>query len=166
MSNKGAFPELKKKPGGEEARVLLRERLELQITDPQADKLARAVFQGLMDVLPTLSGTFLDVGCYTGWVYHFVKDKVDYHGIDNYKAALAVARERFPAERFSQEDLKESKRTADIVWATQLHPENHIESIMPRLQAMANKRVFWTGAILSQGFSRVIEHQGIYEGIK
>ena len=162
---------LKKKPTGEEAIGWLKMRLQVQITDPLEDKLSRELIKPLHKIIPTLSGTFLDVGCLTGWVYHYVKDVVDYHGIDIYKEAIAAAQAEFPPERFSVEDLRSCKRKADIVWGSQLHPELDIEVFLPKLAEMSNGRVFWTQTRLdgeehSRYFKEVKYHDGIFEGIK
>lgn len=157
---------LKRKGGGLAVLELLRSRLRQQIAEPKTDKLTAAVIHGLWAVLPTFNGTLLDVGCHAGWLYHFVKAKVDYHGIDNYPEAIKVAKEFFPAERFSVEDLLESKRTADIVWATQLHPEINVVKILPKLSGMAKRRVFWTGCDGQGLFKKVHQHGIIYEGVK
>lgn len=130
------------KPEGMQAEFI-KLRVQRMIEDPQNDKLSRALWNTLESVLPTLSGTFLDVGCYGGWIYHYVKDAVEYHGIDNWPVAIEAAKDLF-GDHFSVEELRETTRRADTVWATQLHPENKIDEILPFLAKMANKQVIFT----------------------
>lgn len=162
---------LKGTPHGEHVVGWIKERTRIQIETPHEDDLSNVIYPRLKKILPTLAGSFLDVGCYGGWLYHFVKERVDYHGIDIWLEAVQAAQDLFPPERFSLEDLRTTNRRADIVWGMQLHPIIEAGDFIPLLHRLSNKRVFWTEgrkdlALNESLFREVIDHERFYEGIK
>jgi len=66
----GKFVRLKDSPSGEEAKELLRERMRVQVSDPKKDGLTHRLLPALEMFKDDLKGTILDVGCYTGFLYH------------------------------------------------------------------------------------------------
>ena len=171
LSEKNPYQKLKRKPMTDEAIGWIELRTKLQIQDPSGDKLTRDIIKVVNNIDVGEDKTILDVGCYGGWLYHFIGHKLDYHGIDNWPQAIQAAHLMFPPERFTLEKLQDSKRTADIVWATQLHPETDVASILDKLAAMANNRVFFTfdhaeRDIPPNLFSKIEYKYGVFEGTK
>ena len=78
---------------------MLAVRTMIQMVAPAMDDLSKKSYDVLMEFMPEFSGTFLDVGCYGGWVYHHVKDRVDYTGIDNWPTGIKVGKTLF-GDRF------------------------------------------------------------------
>lgn len=132
------------KPTGTHVPEVIKMRVRGIIEEPKTSGLSCMTFDALTELIPTLSGTFLDVGCYGGWVYPFVKDVVEYHGIDNWHESIVAGKEMFGDELFSYDSVTSCLRTADTVWATLLHPEVKVENILPNLVKMANKQVIFT----------------------
>lgn len=97
----------------------------------------------LDDILPELSGTFLDVGCYGGSLYPKVRHKVSYTGIDNWPDAIRVAKTLFDG-KFEVCELKSYKQKHDIVWASQLHPEVDVPTVFDHLMSLANRMLVIT----------------------
>ena len=92
---------------------------------------------------PELKGTFLDVGCYGGWLYPKVRDRVEYTGIDNWPDAIESAKTLF-GDRFHCCDLRDYRTQHDIVWATQLHPEVDIPIVFDHLRGLSKKMLVVT----------------------
>lgn len=115
-------------------------RTVIQMMSPNLDDLSRKSIDVLRVYMPEFRGTFLDVGCYGGWVYHYVKDKVVYHGIDRWPTGINVGQMLF-GDMFECADVMEYKTQHDIVWASHLQPEfpitlevvNHLKSLAKRL---------------------------------
>lgn len=60
-------------------------------------------FTRTVDLL--MGDSVLDVGCGTGHLYHLVKDKMTYIGIDNTPSQIEIAKEFFPDGNFIVADL-------------------------------------------------------------
>ena len=114
-------------------------RTVIQMTNPGADQLSNQSIDVLRKFLPEFSGTFLDVGCYGGWVYHLVKDKVDYTGIDISQTAVDAGKLLF-GDRFICKDFQEYDVKHDIVWASFLQPEHLItQDSVTKLRSLSKK---------------------------
>src|ERR1019366_10627880 len=98
---------LKVPRSGKDVEEALYLRTQLQIDNPLNEKLTKQVYPYFKDEIPNLSGTMMDIGCYGGWLYPFVKDHVDYHGIDVWPEAIAAAKRRFPEGKFTVKNLRE-----------------------------------------------------------
>lgn len=120
------------------------ERTKLQVADPYCDPLTSRVMPLIERIRPRLSGTFLDVGCYGGWVYPKVKDLVEYHGIDNWKVAVDAATQLF-GDHFELVDVKDYTKKHDIVFASQLGPETPEKDVLDKLKSLANRMLIVTG---------------------
>lgn len=94
-------------------------RTAVQVMNPDVDKLSCEAYPILQNHLGEISGTFLDVGCYGGWVYPAVRDKADYYGIDNWPSAIEAGRKMF-GNRFEVADLFDYEKKHDVVWCSQL----------------------------------------------
>jgi SAM-dependent methyltransferase len=121
------------------------ERTKLQVADPYCDALTSRVMPLIDLIRPRLSGTFLDVGCYGGWVYPKVRDLVEYHGIDNWPVAIDAAKQLF-GDHFELADVREYDKKHDIVFASQLGPETpEDDQIIEKLKSLANRMLVVTG---------------------
>jgi len=134
---------LKKKPSGDEAVGWIAVRTALELCFPKASSLSGRVRPILDRVLPELNGTLLDVGCYGGWLYPLVREKVTYTGIDVYPEAVKVAQTLF-GERFKVCSFSDYNEQHDIVWATQLHPEVSVPKHFQKLKSLSRKMLILT----------------------
>ena len=67
-----------------------------------------------------LTGRVLDVGCYTGFLYHYLGKPAGYTGVDTWQEAIDVAREFAPEADFRVLDGLEVKETYDVIWSSQI----------------------------------------------
>lgn len=142
--------ELKKKGDYATQLPLMIERTKIQISEPHEDILSARIHPLLEVIRPMLSGTFLDVGCYGGWVYHYVKDVVDYHGIDSWKTAVDAARQFYGEEdRFELVDVRDYTKKHDIVFCAQVGPETKENEVLEHLKTLANKTLIVSGLYIS-----------------
>lgn len=124
------------------------ERTKLQVEDPYCDVLTSRVMPLIDLIRPRLKGTFLDVGCYGGWVYPKVKDLVEYHGIDNWPVAINAAKQLF-GDHFELADVREYDKKHDIVFASQLGPETpEYGDLIMKLKSLANRMLVVTGVFV------------------
>lgn len=117
---------------------LLALRTALQVVRPDVDQLTRAALPILKKYLPEMSGTFLDVGCYGGWAYPYVRDRVDYHGIDTWGTGVECASQLF-GSRFEKADLFEYTKKHDVVWCSQLLFTGIYDAAWHTCKGLANK---------------------------
>lgn len=106
--------------------------------DPYSDRLSARTMPVIEKVKPLLSGSFLDVGSFVGWVYPQVRDLVEYKGIDNWEDAVKVAKS-LHGERFACVDLRDYKTQHDIVFCSQLGPETEENDVQGHLFSLARK---------------------------
>lgn len=97
-------------------------RTGLQVISPRLDDLSKRSIDALETFMPEFEGTFLDVGCYGGWVYPLVRDRVEYTGIDIWPTGIEVATALF-GPRFHLINFEEYNTQHDIVWVSHLQPE-------------------------------------------
>ena len=83
-----------KVPAGNPADILAL-RTAIQVMRPDLDQLTKGALPALQKYMTEFSGTFLDVGCYGGWVYPYVRQQVEYHGIDIWQTGIESATLRY-----------------------------------------------------------------------
>jgi SAM-dependent methyltransferase len=85
------------------------------------------------------TGTVLDAGCYTGYLYHALGKPHGYVGYDIWPEAIKVAREFAPEAIFITADLRTCRlATYDYVWCSQTIEEGGCPpSVIDRLRAAA-----------------------------
>lgn len=108
---------LKKPEGNPSDLVAL--RTAIQVLRPEIDQLSDAVLPIAQKHFHEFKGTFLDVGCYGGWMYPHVRHLVDYHGIDNWHSGIECAVKLF-GDRFEEVDMFQYQKKHDVVWCSQL----------------------------------------------
>lgn len=72
----------------------------------------------ILEYKPT--GTILDVGCYSGWLYHYLGKPKGYVGIDIWPEAIEVAKEFAPEADFRNVNLMDMEGEFDTVWCIQI----------------------------------------------
>jgi hypothetical protein len=95
-------------------------RTAIQVLRPEVDQLSDAALPIAQKHFHEFSGSFLDVGCYGGWMYPHVRHLVDYHGIDKWPAGIECAKKLFGDDRFEMADMFEYENKHDVVWCSQL----------------------------------------------
>jgi hypothetical protein len=113
-------------------------RTAIQVMRPDLDQLTNAALPALKKHLPEFSGTFLDVGCYGGWVYPYVRDVVDYHGIDIWPTGIECATKMF-GNRFELADLFKYEKKHDVVWCSQILFTALYKEAWEKCKTLANK---------------------------
>ena len=110
--------ELKKKPGGPKAEELLRHRMRYQLAGE--DRMVERIRENIERFKRIFSGTVLDVGCYTGYLYHALGKPDGYTGLDNWPEAIKVAKEFAPEANFICADVTTDELGSyDYVWCSQ-----------------------------------------------
>jgi hypothetical protein len=117
---------------------LLALRTAIQVMRPELDQLTRAALPVLRKHLGEFSGTFLDVGCYGGWVYPYVRDQVEYHGIDTWPTGIESAEKMF-GKRFELSDLFNYEKKHDVVWCSQILFTGLYKEAWEKCKSLANK---------------------------
>lgn len=116
----GKFWYLKGEPSNDKALKLLRERMAIQIRKPEDDPLSKKLVDCVERFKDDLKGRILDVGCYTGILYHQLKEPAGYTGIDKWPEAIKVAKEYFPKADFRIADGMEFQGRYDVLWCSQI----------------------------------------------
>lgn len=112
---------LKKTPHGEDAKRFLRIRAQAQFVDSEVfDPMTSRIEPTIERHRPHLKGSILDVGCYTGHLYHFLGKPRGYVGIDTWTEAIEVAKEFAPEADFRVCDLFKMEGRFDIIWSSQV----------------------------------------------
>lgn len=132
-------------------------RTALQVWRPEEDYLSRKSWPVLKRFLPEFSGTFLDVGCYGGWVYPHVRDRVEYTGIDPWPTAIDVSRKlwggNFHCVKFQNYNV-----VHDYVWAAHLQPEHEITpACIDKLRSLSRKALILVEGTMD-GYEGELEH--------
>ena len=117
---------------------LLALRTAIQVMRPEIDQLSSRVLPILKKYLPEFSGTFLDVGSYGGWVYPYVRERVDYHGIDTWPTGIECSTRMF-GNRFEKADLFDYEKKHDVVWCSQLLFTGLYLEAWEKCKSLANK---------------------------
>jgi SAM-dependent methyltransferase len=113
--------DLKKRPSGEEAKNLLRIRMKAALERLEADKMTHRMIHAATYCNDQLFGkSVLDVGCYTGYLYHWLGKPKNYTGIDTWPEAIEVAKEFAPEGDFRVADVRMFEGKYDVVWASQV----------------------------------------------
>ena len=131
--------------------------MQLGIDDGWEKRDKRENFELLLDIIqlsksPIKNASVLDVGCGTGDLAQFLKDKQmkEYVGIDLFEPALEKARKKFPDKKFINGDFLHYnfKRRFDFVFCsgaltTKLESDNYeiINSWIPKMWNLATKGV-------------------------
>lgn len=93
--------------------------------------------------------TFLDVGCMSGFMYHFLARHYrdfSYTGVDRWPPALEVARAAAPDATFIESDLmalEAEPKSFDYVWCSNLPWRNDMEGPAIRKLAPLARRGFF-----------------------
>jgi SAM-dependent methyltransferase len=109
---------LKQVPAGEKAKEALRTRTECELGHYQNDPMVHRAVPLILEYKPT--GKILDVGCYTGWLYHYLRKPEGYVGVDIWKEAIEVAKEFAPQADFRHCNLMDMEGEFDTVWCIQI----------------------------------------------
>jgi len=117
---------------------LLALRTAIQVMRPELDQLTKEALPTLRKYLPEFSGSFLDIGCYGGWAYPYVRDRVDYHGIDIWPTGIESATKMF-GPRFELADLFTYEKKHDVVWCSQIIFTGVCEPAWQKCRALANR---------------------------
>lgn len=122
-------------------------RGKIQANDPAADRLSEHAWPQLQWVIEQFRRpTFLDVGCYSGWVYPQVKDLFDYHGIDIWDSAIDAAKLLWDApERFERIDVRDYNTQHDIVFVSAICPETREDDVFDKLKSLAKQCLLISG---------------------
>ncbi len=137
-----------KRPGGDYAKQLaaMIARTRGQVAHPQSDRLSSNIMPVFGALKPQLSGSFLDVGCYGGYLYPFLNDVVDYHGIDLWNVAIDAASQLWGAERFECVDAFQYQKQHDVIFSGQFGPPFKGERrLVGHLKPLARKMLIMTG---------------------
>lgn len=150
-------------PSGEEAKKNLRIRMSAQLADIESDPMTKRLLPALEHCKARLKGSVLDVGCYTGLLYHYLGKPEGYTGIDVWPEAINVAKEFAPEADFRVADAFEFDGRYDVLWCSQIiwHPrDGGTLRAMHQLSKLAKKCFF----ILVRHDVRGIEDQAIEVG--
>ena len=139
-----------KVPGGNPSDILAL-RTAIQVVRPDLDQLTKNGLPALQKYLPEFSGTFLDVGCYGGWVYPYVRRQVEYHGIDIWPTAIESATKMF-GDRFELADLFSYEKKHDCVWCSQIVLEHLAPLAWDKCKSLANKLCVFVTPEMSESF--------------
>jgi SAM-dependent methyltransferase len=119
--NQEVYLRLKHHKTGEEALQNLRTRMWVQVKNPNGDPMTEKTWYWFQKYKDQLRGRILDVGCYTGCLYHWLGKPDGYTGIDNWPEAIQVAKEFAPGVDFRVADLNSFETEPyDVVWSSQL----------------------------------------------
>lgn len=121
-------------------------RTALQVLDPQRDQLTYQIWTALQKHLPEMTGDVLDVGCYGGWLYPYVRNQAKYHGIDVWPASITAAKRMFGDELFEVKDVANYRKKHQVVWCTQLLNTG----LWDKLRSLATRLVIYAGPGLTQ----------------
>lgn len=134
------------------------ERCLLQVLSPMADELTRTIWPVFENHKDEFSGTFLDVGCYGGWMLGtLLKHDIDvqYHGIDIWESAIEAARLVYGGSgSFEVQDGRTLGEDYDTVWCSQLHKRqaSEFEIMIERLLHHTKKIAVLSSASLPRDF--------------
>lgn len=109
-----------RKTSSEQQKEWLRIRTRIQIHNPKGDPMTQRIFEQFTCKKDSLKGRIIDLGCYTGALYHWLDRPVDYTGIDIWKEAIEVAKEFAPEGNFVHQNLMDVEGHYDVVWCSQL----------------------------------------------
>lgn len=116
---------------------LLALRTAIQVMRPDLDQLTKSALPILQRHMEEFSGTFLDVGCYGGWVFPYVRGRVDYHGIDIWPTAIEAGT-RMWGQMFEQANVTEYEKKHDVVWCSQILFSGIYEAAWEKCKSLAN----------------------------
>lgn len=141
----GAKDYLKSSPRGGDTAGWIAVRTALDLIEPIKSRAGMSSrLEGLInDLRPELKGSILDVGCYGGWLYPKVRGLVGYRGIDVWPDAITAATVLF-GDHFELCDYREYETQHDIVWATQLHPQEDPVMAFEKLKSLAKRMLVIT----------------------
>jgi predicted RNA methylase len=130
--NRELLDYLKTVPHGDEAREALKKRTLLQIEDWKSDPMVARVMEQAKGIK---ASEVLDVGCHTGWLYHYLRPE-RYTGIDIWPEAISVAQESFPEGRFLCMDVLDFHERVEFVWCAQVGFGDRIVEVMKHLRSI------------------------------
>lgn len=136
---------LKSGLNGKKTRRYLSRRMEFQLEDPKLDPMTCRLLPVLKEFQPQLIGKILDVGCYTGFLYHHLGKPENYTGIDIWGDAIQVAKEFAPEANFRVADGLAFEGSFDVLWCSQIvWSSQRIDPGMAieKLSKLAKKSIF------------------------
>lgn len=120
MLDRDIIVALKKVGTGPTTRKQLRIRMQAEMEDPDSDPMTARLIPALELCRPDLVGKILDVGCYTGFLYHYLGKPKNYTGVDVWSDAIEVAKEFFPEADFRALDAFTLEGKWDVLWCSQI----------------------------------------------
>lgn len=108
--------------------------MECQLEHYGKDSMTERVVPLIDEYKPT--GKILDVGCYTGWLYHYLGKPEGYVGIDIWKEAIEVAKEFAPEADFRHCNLMDMVGEFDTVWCIQIPWSKTNVNVMDAVEKM------------------------------
>ena len=142
MLDKVIIDNLKASPIGKKARRFLRERMKIQLEDLKLDPMTARIEQVLQVYSNRLQGNILDVGCYTGFLYHYLGKPNGYTGIDIWPDAIDVAREFAPEADFRVADALKFSGWFDSLWCSQIIWGENTKEAVEKICRLAKCSVF------------------------
>jgi len=124
-------------------------RTGLQVLAPWRDKMTLQIWPTVQKFLPELKGDVLDVGCYGGWLYPYVRGQAEYHGIDVWDDAIEAATCLF-GPYFEVKSVFNYSKQHEVVWCTQITTLDVNEtwkklcSLAKRLVVYASPSIKWS----------------------
>lgn len=151
------------KPTGSEVKWIIACRTLIQLYAHMKDGLSRQAIPILERYAPEFVGeTFLDVGCYGGWLYpHLARVRPDliYHGLDNWPDAIEAARMCFPAASFDCGDAVEMVAPYDTIWCSHMVDKTW-PKVLERCIQLSRLCVFATPPLDQNVCQRLADHHG------
>ena len=123
---------LKTLPSGQEAVEAIRKRTILQLENPNNDPMVERIFGRINEV----KGQVLDIGCYSGWLYHYLGKPKGYIGIDIWPEMIQVAKEFFPEGDFRCMHAMDWKDPVEFVWCSQLSFGNRTPEVVKHFKTI------------------------------
>lgn len=134
---------LKKIPNGKKGRKLLRMRMLQQLEDPEGDPLTKRLLPPIEFCRAGLKGRILDVGCYTGFLYHYLGKPEGYTGIDIWPEAIEIAKEFAPEADFRLEDGFKVEGYWDVLWCSQIvWGQRRVVEAIEKMKHLASRYYF------------------------
>lgn len=130
-------------------------RTVIQVMRPDVDQLSDAALPIAERHFKEFRGTFLDVGCYGGWMYPHIRHLVDYRGIDFWPAGIEAAKKMFGEHLFELVDMFQYEKKHDVVWCSQILGNS--EEVWARCKSLATNLCIYVSPDASDRLSGLTE---------